>query len=368
MKKKGGGNEGGIKMKKVLLAVAALALIAGGYFLASSHTTPAQAAEKSMPKLHGIAFISGEGGHIAMVNLATMKSPTDVEKDRIVITEAGSEMEGKIAGMTMEQAKKGGGMHGAALVGGKLYAGLLDGNVVVYDLKTGKKSAPIKVGQKFCDAVVGPDGKHIYFEDMANGHVYEWDYKTMKTVDEFPIGAAVCGIQWVNNGRKAYVSDMPTGIIYVLDWKTKKVIKKITDPQMTFIHQIHLTPNGRQLWVSAPNEYDPGLKPPTHKSQIVVIDTRTDKVIDHIVLPPHRYSHDLAFSPDGKWVLIPARTYQKDSRLMIMNEKTHAIVEDISVCESCHKPNGIEVKMAEGHPNLCGITVAWGMKHKPVTE
>ena len=353
-------------MKKILIAAAALALIAGGYFAANSHGTPAQAAGK--PNLHGIAFISGEGGHIAMVNLATMKSPTDVEKDRIVITEAGSEMEGQIAGMSMEQIKKGGGMHGAAIVGNMLYAGLLNGDVVAYNLKTGKKTKPMKVGKKFCDAIVGPGGKHIYFEDMANGHVYEWDYKTMKTVDEFPVGAAVCGIQWVNNGKKAFVSDMPTGIIYVLDWKTKKVIDKITDPQMTFIHQLHLRPHSDQLWVAAPNEYNPGLKPPTHKSQLVVIDTKTDKVIDHIVLPPHRYAHDLAFSPDGKWALIPARTYQKDSRLMIMNAKTHDIVEDISVCESCHKPNGIEVKLAEGHPNLCGITVAWGMKHKPTVR
>ncbi|MDA8087268.1 MAG: YncE family protein, partial [Nitrospiraceae bacterium] len=356
-------------MKKILLAAVALALMAGGYFVANTHVTAAQAAEKGkVPHLVGIAFISGEGGHIAMVNLANMKSPSNIEKDRIVITEAGSEMEGKIAGMTMSKVKTGGGIHGAAKIGDKLYVGMLDGGVVVYNLKTGQKSKKIQVGQKFCDAIVGPHGKHIYFEDMADGHVYEWDYKTMKTVDSIPVGAAVCGIQWVNNGTKAYVSDMPTGTIYVLDWKTKKVIKKITDPQMTFIHQIHLRPHSHQLWVAAPNEYDPGLKPATHKSQIVVIDTRTDKVIDHIVLPPHRYSHDVAFSPDGKWALIPARTYQKDSRLMIMNANTHKVVEDISVCQSCHSKYGIEVKLAEGHPNLCGITVAWGMKHKPVAQ
>lgn len=348
-------------MKKVLLAVISLAVFAGGYVCYTPHGTVAE----EMPKLTGIAFVAGEGGHIAMINLADMESPVSIQNDRITITQSGSEMEGKIAGMQFEQIKRGGGIHGSAIVGDKLYVGLLDGRMIVHNLKTGANSAPVQVGQKICDVVQGPNGD-LYLEDMATGHVYEWNRKEAKLVDDIPVGAAVCGIQWVNDGKKAYVSDMPTGTVYVLDWTTKKVIKKITDPQMTFLHQIELRPNSNQLWVSAPNEYDPGLKPATHKSQIVVIDTNTDKVIDHIVLPEHRYAHDVKFSPDGKWALIPARTYEKDSRLMIMDADTHVIVKDVSACESCHDANGIVVKMAEGHPNLCGLTVGWGMKQKPI--
>ncbi len=353
-------------MKKVLLVMAALALLAGGYYLSSSHTNTVQAA--SMPNLTGIAFISGEGGHIALVNLATWKSPDNLQNDRIAITEAGSEMEGVVAGLHIENSRGGGGMHSCAIIpGGKLVVSMLDGNVVEYDLKTGVKTRQMHIGHKFCDTIIGPDGKHVYFTDMADGHVYEWDWKTMKLVDKIPVGAGVCGIQWTKNQKYAYVSDMPAGAIDVLDWKTKKIVKRITDPHMTFLHQMQMTPDGSQLWVTAPNEFDPGLKPPTHRSQIVVISTKTNKVIDRIIMPPHRYPHDVEFTPDGKWVLIPARTYQKDSRLMLMNVKTHQIVRDISVCQSCHSAYGIQIRMNEGHPNLCGITVAWGMKHKPRT-
>ncbi|HSB34098.1 MAG TPA: YncE family protein, partial [Nitrospirota bacterium] len=221
-----------------------------------------EAPAAKIPTFDATAYIAGHGGHLAILNMKTMKAPTDVEKDRIVLSEAGSEMEGKIAGMSFEEVKKSGGSHGQALVTEKgkkvLVAGTLAGNVYKVDLATMKKEGPIKVGEKFCGAIAGPDG-NIYFEDMADGNVYVFDSNTLKTVDKMPVGKAVCGIQWTKNAKKAYITDMPTGIVYVYDWsgKEKKKIKEITSPEMTFIHQARMTPDGKQLWVSAPNEFDP---------------------------------------------------------------------------------------------------------------
>jgi len=311
---------------------------------------------------NGIAYIAGHGGHLAIIDMRTMKSPTDVEKDRIVLTEAGSEMEGKIAGMSFEEVKKAGGSHGQALIteeGKKmLVAGTLDGNVYKIDLATGKKEGPFKVGEKFCGAILGPDG-NIYFEDMADGDVYVWDAKTLKTVDKMPVGKAVCGIQWTKNHEKAYITDMPTGIVYVYNWKTKKEIKQITSPEMTFIHQARITPDGKYLWVSAPNEFDPGLKPGTHKSQIIVIDTTKDEIIKKIVLPDNVRPHDFAFSKDGKYAFITSRTYGDDSQLNVMDLRNADIVRQVSACASCHKANGIEVKIDKGSPLLCGLEIDW---------
>jgi DNA-binding beta-propeller fold protein YncE len=311
--------------------------------------------------LHGVAYIAGHGGHLAVIDLTTLEPPTDLETGRIVINEAGSEMEGVIAGMQFEEVKKAGGTHGSAMTkdNSKLVVGLLNGDVVTYDLKTKTRSKPVQVGKKFCDAVTGPDG-NIYLEDMADGNVYVWDPTGMKTVEKFPVGASVCGIAWTKNLDKAYVSDMPQGIVYVLDWKTKKTIKEIKDPEMTFIHQVQMTPDGSQLWVSAPNEFDPGLKPGTHKSQIVVIDTKTDKVVDHIVLPNDVRPHDFEFTPDGKKVLLAARTYGNDSVLVVMDEKSHKIEKKVSACYACHSKYGIEVNIDKGSPLLCGILVDWG--------
>jgi len=310
----------------------------------------------------GIAYIAGHGGHLAVIDLRTMKAPVDMETGRIVFSEAGSEMEGKIAGMSFEEVKKSGGSHGQALVTEKgnkvLIVGTLAGDVYKYDIKTQKKEGPFKVGEKFCGAIVGPDG-NIYFEDMADGNVYIWDSKTLKTVDKMPVGKAVCGIQWTKNNKKAYITDMPTGIVYVYNWKTKKEIKQITSPEMTFIHQARMTVDGKYLWVSAPNEFDPGLKPGTHKSQVSIIDTKTDKIVKRIILPDNVRPHDFAFTADGKYAFLSSRTYGDDSTLNVMDMKDYSLVRKVSACADCHKAMGIEVKIDKGSPLLCGIEVDW---------
>jgi hypothetical protein len=315
-----------------------------------------------IPTFKATAYIAGHGGHLAIINMNTMKPPMDVVKDRIVLSEAGSEMEGKIAGMSFEEVKKAGGSHGQALVSEKgkkvLVAGTLAGNVYKVDLATGKKEGPFKVGEKFCGSIVGPDG-NIYFEDMADGNVYVWDSKTLKTVDKMPIGKAVCGIQWSKNKKKAYISDMPAGIVYVYDWTTKKEIKQIASPEMTFLHQIRMAPDGKSLWVSAPNEFDPGLKPGTHKSQVIIIDTDKDVIAKRLVLPDDVRPHDFAFSKDGKYAFLSSRTYGDDSKLNVMDMKNYNIVGSVSACAGCHKANGIEVKIDKGSPLLCGIEIDW---------
>ena len=359
-------------MKKKL-AIIALSLFASGAVFVVNQPGGAKADTAAVekvpateikvgPTFNAVAYIAGHGGHLAIIDLRTLKPPVDVEKDRIVLTEAGSEMEGVIAGMSFEQIKKSGGSHGQALVkqDGKKYlvAGTLAGDVYKIDLASGKKEGPFKVGQKFCGAIVGPDG-NVYFEDMADGNVYSWDPKTLKTVDKMPVGKAVCGIQWTKNAKKAYITDMTTGIVYVYDWTTKKKIKEISSPEMTFIHQARMTPDGTQLWVSAPNEFDPGLKPGTHRSQIIVIDTNSDTIIKRITMPDNIRPHDFAFTVDGKYAFLSSRTYGDDSILSIMEIKDSKIVSTVSACAACHKANGVEVKIDNQSPLLCGIEIDW---------
>ncbi len=355
-----------------LIVVGVFALIMGISLRASVDAADVAVVEAKVapaakcPTFNATAYIAGHGGHLAIIDMKTMKAPSDVEKDRIVLTEAGSEMEGKVAGMSMEETKKAGGSHGQELLTEKgkkvLVAGTLAGNVYKIDLdasgRAAKKEGPFKVGEKFCGAISGPDG-NIYFEDMANGNVYVWDAKTLKTVDKMPVGKAVCGIQWTKNNKKAYITDMPTGVVYVYDWKTKKEIKQISSPEMTFIHQARMTPDGKHLWVSAPNEFDPGLKPGTHKSQVIIIDTATDSIVKRIVLPDNIRPHDFAFTKDGKYAFLSSRTYGDDSSLNVMEISNNTIVCSVSACAGCHKPAGVEVKIDKGSPLLCGITIDW---------
>lgn len=369
-----------IKMMVVALAaVGTIAVFGTGYLQAGEEAAPAAAAPapvqvekspavvaKKSPTFNGIAYIAGHGGHLAVIDMRTMESPV-AENERVVLTEAGSEMEGVIAGMNFETVKKSGGSHGQALIkqgdDKVLIAGTLNGDVYKVNLTSGKKEGPIAVGKKFCGAILGPDG-NIYFEDMADGNIYIFDPVKLKTVDKMPVGNALCGIQWTLNNNKAYITDMPTGVVYVYDWTTKTKIKEISSPEMTFIHQARMTPDGKQLWVSAPNEFDPGLKPGTHKSQVIIIDTDKDEIAKRIILPDNIRPHDFAFTADGKYAFLAARTYGDDSVLNVMETETYGIVSQVSACAACHKANGVEVEMDNGSPLLCGLSIDWNPDKK----
>ena len=325
-----------------------------------------------IPTFDATAYIAGHGGHLAILNMKTMKAPVDIEKVRIVLSEAGSEMEGKIAGMSFEEVKKSGGSHGQALVTEKgkkvLVAGTLAGNVYKIDLATGKKEGPIKVGEKFCGAIVGPDG-NVYFEDMADGNVYVFDSNTLKTVDKMPVGKAVCGIGWDKAVNRAFVTDMVQGKVFVLDWKTKKVDKTIEDVG-TFLHQGRMNPDKTEYWVTAANEFKVGAKGPEPyaaagkgKMELVIIDVKKEAVKDRIDLTTQgAFPHDMAFTPDGKYALVTARTYGDDSIMMVIDTKTHEILGEKSMCKACHEPAGVKVTIDQNSPLLCGITVDWAAK------
>src|SRR5512135_691859 len=141
--------------KYILISLIVVSIF--GLYLGSSHKATVEAADvkvidvkevpaAKIPTFDATAYIAGHGGHLAILNMKTMKAPTDIEKDRIVLVEAGSEMEGKVAGIDFETTKKAGGSHGQLLTkeGGKkvLVAGTLSGNVYKVDLATGKKEGP----------------------------------------------------------------------------------------------------------------------------------------------------------------------------------------------------------------------------------
>jgi DNA-binding beta-propeller fold protein YncE len=312
---------------------------------------------KEKPNLKGIAYIATEGGHIVRLDLATKKIK------RIKITEAGSEMEGVIAGGTMEKVKKGGGTHGAVLSADreKLYVGLLNGTLVTYEFATKKKSEPIKVGQKFCDLQWGPKKGYLYINDMADGNIYVWDTRTNTLVEKIPVSKSLCGIQWSKDSKYVYLSDMVLGVVQVMDWSSKEIVKKI--PVGTFIHQLQITPDSKELWVGAPNEFKEG-KPYSvagkGPSEVVIIDTTTNKIKDRITMTD-RYVHDIEFSPDGKYALLNARTYRDDSVLLIYDTLKREKLDEISLCKNCHEMNDVELTVAPS-PNLCGLDVDWEPK------
>jgi hypothetical protein len=348
-----------------VIMMAAVMVLGIGVMMSSAADKAKTADSSSMPKLSGVAYVAGHGGHLAVLNLATG------DLDRIVVGPAGGELAGQIAGLTLTAEKEsGGGTHGQALVGRTLYVGMLNGHIKKVDLDSKDKTAVDLglFGKKFCGAVNGPDGK-IYFEDMSDGHVYIYDTKTDKLADSIPVGAAVCGIGWDKGDKNAFVSDMVQGKVFVLDWKTKKVVNTI-DGVGTFIHQARTNNDKTELWVTAANEFTVGAKGPEPnavagkgKAELTIIDIKKQKIKDKIDLTDEgAFSHDLAFTPDGKYALVTARTYSDDSIMLVIDAKTHKILGQKSLCLACHEKAGVEVTIDNKSPLLCGIEVDWNAK------
>jgi DNA-binding beta-propeller fold protein YncE len=342
-------------MRKFSIASLVLAAVAALTF--------SVAANAAGPKLNGTAYIAGHGGHLAVLDLATK------ELSRIYITEAGGELEGKIAGLTLdaEHAGPGGGTHGQALIDNVLYVGLLNGKVMKVDLNNPDEVVDMgQVGQKFCGAVDGPDGQ-VYYEDMADGQVYVFDPKTGKKSDEIPVGKAVCGIGWNKDATKAYVTDMVMGKVFVLDWASNKRVINVIHDIGTFIHQARTNPDHTELWVTAANEFKdlaPYSVAGKGKSEIVIVDIEKEAIKSRIDLSDEgAFAHDVAFTPDGKYALVTCRTYgageDADSIILTIDTKTHEIVDEIPLCLPCHQDMGIEVTIDGGSPLLCGIAVSW---------
>ena len=349
-----------------VLTFAFVAILSIGVAVSGAADKKAAKGDSSgMPKLSGIAYVAGHGGHLAVLDLAT----GDIS--RIVIGPAGGELAGQIAGLTLTADKEsGGGTHGAAMIGRDLFVGMLNGHVIKYNLDKEELTDLGQVGKKFCGAIPGPGG-NVYYEDMADGNVYVFDPVKGKTADSFPVGKAVCGIGWDKGEKNAFVTDMVQGKVFVLDWKTKKTIKEIPDVG-TFLHQGRTNPSQSEYWVTAANEFKVGEKGPEPyaaagkgKMELVIIDVAKQAVKDMIDLTAEgAFPHDMAFTPDGKYALVTARTYGDDSIMLVIDTKTHEIKGEKSLCKSCHEPSGVKVTIDQSSPLLCGIVVDWAGKKK----
>lgn len=321
--------------KNLLAAVAALALTFGGAHMAKALD------------LHGIAYVQGHGGHIAVLNLAN---------GNIARYEHGKPSDA----VTLSKDGK------------TLYAFSLDGYAKQINVDTGKQTDWTKLGKEHCGSHIAPDGT-IWVSDMKDGNVYVYDPKTRKLVDHFPVSKSICGIDFSKDGKTAYISDMPGGFINILDVKTKKVVGKITGAG-NFIHRSRVTPDGTELWQSdgeelvggkaigvgyAANGASPG--------GVSIIDLKSGKVVDFVLTGGN--PHGVDFTPDGKYALIAVRQMpeQDDSALMVVNTKTRRLVKVYSACKSCHGVEDIEIPKDKdgGHPFLCGVDVDWNRTKIP---
>ncbi|MBF0520686.1 MAG: PQQ-binding-like beta-propeller repeat protein [Nitrospirae bacterium] len=302
------------------------------------------------PKLEGIAYIQGHGGHIALVDLATgnvARYAHGKASDALTLSKDGK----------------------------TIYVFSLDGFSKEIDVATGKQTEWQKLGKKHCGSALAPDGT-VWVSDMDDGNVYVYDVKAKKLKDSFNVSKSICGITFSKDGKLAYVSDMPGGFISIVDVATKKVTGKITGAG-AYIHRSRMNPEKTEIWQSDGAELKDGKAVGIGYTDaggipgsVKIVDVKTNKVIDSLLIGGN--PHDVDFSPDGKYALVVTRQLPEadDSAIVVIDTKTKRVVKEYSACKKCHGALGLVIDKKHedgGKPFLCGIEVNWTEKKLPAS-
>ena len=142
---------------------------------------------------------------------------------------------------------------------------------------------------------------------------------------------------WVTiwpDASKAYVSNKnDRTFISVIDLKARKMIGRIPAPNGT--QGIAASPDGKHV-----------LAMDFKEPELIVIDTATDQVVDHVKLDEFKSGFRVRYSPDGKWVMT---TSEYDFRADILNAADlHAPQRSVEVGKT---PMGVAFG-PDGHTGL----------------
>ncbi|MDA8088151.1 MAG: hypothetical protein M0Z75_15810 [Nitrospiraceae bacterium] len=375
-------------MKKFLTAMAALALIAGGYLLSGHRVPAAKAAGRTYS---GMAYVAGMGGHFAAIDLTIDPSGPEPIKvnnlDRIII---GGKDDHAVHDPRIDLENRN-IMYWATYhkdPGGKLHVGKSD-------LRTGKvimdeavSPDPRATETKHCYCASG-QSKTSYLPVTMTDEAYidVRDKKTMKLLHRVFLDKLgyknhnylffhgtntpdmkefVVAVNRMTNGK-------PNGNVdfVLLDMKSLlegriKVIARNTlsgSPGDTITFRQNFTPDGKYLLQAAGDRF-------------WVIDAKTLKLVDQHMFPatgkaslktepgcPNGQNHDAISTPDGRYALLTVRVPHPgpggklitDGVLQLYSLQRHEMVgPPVSICGGCHYKYGLYFSAA-----LCGIDTNW---------
>ncbi|MHC5053159.1 MAG: YVTN family beta-propeller repeat protein [Planctomycetota bacterium] len=175
-----------------------------------------------------------------------------------------------------------------------------DGQVVAFDIASGKVTKTFKLPDPPEGVAVSADGKQLYVAGHSPaGKLHIVDTASGKITASVAVGHSPVGVTLSPDGRIAYVCNRFTNDVSVVDIASAKETAKI--------HAVHepcsaaITPDGKLLFVAnmiplMPADGD------FVASEITVIDTAAGKVTASIKLPNGAESvRGICMSPDGRY-------------------------------------------------------------------
>jgi YVTN family beta-propeller protein len=190
--------------------------------------------------------------------------------------------------------------------GDTLYIANIDVNsVTIFNTKTKKKEAEIRVGKEPRQLALSPDEQWLYVSCMYDDRVDIISLKEKKVVGHLKTGIEPFGLVTSQDGQTLYVANYRSGTLSVFDLakREKKTEIKVGDRPRA----LALTADGKKLYVTQYLD-----------AKISVVDTKKNRVLKEIALAPSPDKEDrkksqgipntleqIVIAPDGKKAYIP---------------------------------------------------------------
>ncbi len=193
-----------------------------------------------------------------------------------------------------------------------------DGTLYIFDAKTGKQQAVVKVGKAPKGVKISPDGKVAYVSNQGSANVSVINLKSLKVVDTIKVEKGPHNARFTNDGKLAYVTLQGGAGIAVIDTATRKMTKVIPVPGITGPHNLDLSKDEKTAFVR------------DFVHNVAVLDLLSGKVKKVIEVGKGHGGIDV--SPDGHFAATAAIG---DDIISIIDTKTLA-VKNIKVGNGPH--------------------------------
>jgi len=179
-----------------------------------------------------------------------------------------------------------------------LYVGCEGSDEVrIVDVQLGKITDSVSVGHVPRGIAQLPDGRLLYVTNAWSDTVSVIDTITLKVVQTLPTGFEPAGVVTDHSGATLYVANRISGDVSVIDLKTGQEIKRLLAGRGA--SYLALSPDGKQIYCT--HIYpSPGAHRTPPNSEITVIDTARQQVVDRMRLHNVAGVFHVALSADGK--------------------------------------------------------------------
>jgi Uncharacterized conserved protein len=169
--------------------------------------------------------------------------------------------------------------------------------VLVVDLPAGKKAKSISVGHVPRGIVLSSGGDRLYVSNAWSDTVSVIDTKSFEVVQTLPAGFEPTGVVLDKAGATLYVANRLSSDVSVIDVSTGREIKRLLAGRGA--SYLTLSPDGK--WVYCTHIYpNPGAVRSEPSSEITIIDTETQTVVERKPLHNVAGVFHVAVSADGK--------------------------------------------------------------------